>query len=168
MLKSEIHTAKAHGGSVDFLSTCNSLKPVSSAICIGWRQQVPEALILLHKAFSQQQNWKIQGLWGSIFKGETELDVKRDKGFRHHIAYLSKIKVQQLSVRLPLSVLMVMQIKDFLLGPAELGISPHSQWISPFAKGIVSFRKCHSVFWAPRQMQEPFFSTSRFLLWLQL
>lgn len=79
MLNSEIHTAKAHGSSVDFLSTCNTLKPASSAICIGWRQQIPDALMLFHKAFSQKQNQKIQALWGSIFKVETEVDVNRDK-----------------------------------------------------------------------------------------
>lgn len=79
MLNIEMHAAKAHGGTVDFLSTCNTLKPASFAVYIGWKQQVPEALILLYKAFSQQQNWKIQGLWGSLFKVETEVDVNRDK-----------------------------------------------------------------------------------------
>lgn len=150
MINSEIHIAKAHGGCVDFLSTCNPSKHASSVICMGMKAAGFRSLNLASwGSFIEADPPNPGALQQHVQGWDRNGCEQRYNGFRHHISCLSKIKVQQLSVTgLPLSPLMVVQIKDIPLAPAELGSSPHSQWMSQFGKGTLSLRKCQSVFWA--------------------
>lgn len=163
MLNSEIHIVKTHGGCVDFLSTCNPLKHASSAICTDMKAAGSRSFNLVSQdSFIDADPPNLGALRQHVQGWDRNGCEQRYNGFRHRTSHLSKIKEQELSVRLPLSLLMVMQIRDTPLTPAELGSSPHSQWMSYFGKGTASLRKCQSVFWVPRQKKQPFFFTSRF------
>lgn len=79
MLKSEIHIAKAHGGCVDFLSTCNPSKHAASVICMGTKAAGSRSFNLASQgSFIEAEPPNPGGVWDSLFRAETEMGTNRD------------------------------------------------------------------------------------------
>lgn len=98
-----------------------------------------------------------------MLKSETEMGVNRDTivlGTTYLI--FNKKKVQQPYARLPLSLLMVMQIKDIPLASAKLGaLLPPNEWTG--LEKVLALSESASQFPEPSdKINSHFFSTTRF------